>query len=224
MSTDANSGRVAVITGASSGHRRGDRPRAGRRRPPLSGVGHRLPRLTAARPRMPIPGHVPVDNPNDVQLSTTRRGGFSGRLLRRKRERTAGAQGRRFGARVVSGHRRSDNGVTHSDDACVVETSERTYCALRTLAREEDQSPAGARSEPVPLPHPSQGSSDAQTAPIHATGERAAAIAVADHGASETPARPSAGIKKRRPGCRGRAARRPHTAVAVSGTPGVARE
>ena len=73
----------------------------------------------------------PVDNPHGFQLRTAGRGGFSGRVPRRKRERTAGAPGRRFGARVVSGQRRRDAGVHQSDDACIVEASERTYCAPR---------------------------------------------------------------------------------------------
>jgi hypothetical protein len=74
VSTDANSGRLAVITRRLIRHRRADRPRAGRRRPPVSGVGHRAPRLTAARPRMPFPGHAPHREPASVRKSVPHTG------------------------------------------------------------------------------------------------------------------------------------------------------
>src|SRR5207248_5190305 len=48
---------------------------------------------------------------------------------RRRRERTVGALGRRFGARVVFGP--DVVAPVQSDDAWIAEASERTYCAPR---------------------------------------------------------------------------------------------
>ena len=79
--------------------------------------------------------------------------------------------GRRHGAGV--GHRRGqrcgDAGVHQADDACIGEAASARAALPATLALDEEEAPADARSSPALLLHRWQGSSDGLTAPIHAT-------------------------------------------------------